>query len=476
MVGAFVKSSGSLEIYLTEFDEQISSELNLDPLGLQVIWSAYGQNIFRNRLSSTSNDVRNYTLNLFNHAVVNSLIENDRVQLGKRWLKDKAYAGRGKDATAFRQACLIYLENVFVYAMVEAQARPGVETTGVLGISKARGFWGSTTKGNPRLIFSHEPKAHVLTRQNSLGVSGRYKTPLVEMKFFNSSYDYALPEAQPQWEAAQRQLFSVTGPLGQLKDLACAHLSEVLSDGHREAGHTLEDVPVELRKAFVDAFRSPATVGAYARDFWLGVTHLDQGAPGALYQVLEQEWKSRDQEGERPASEVFAMSLKQHSLLKADREKLEHVRLLEPFLAELSLLFEAMLSDKSQLLDQARDKWTELGRDGNTLPDLAATISNDTVMHAQVSGTAAERLHELLELGRVTDVRQQMVHLLKYHDKVMEARRQSSWLRLIDGRQLKVDVRTRRLPARRERPVGAWVHHYYVPQFRHLLSGLRGLT
>ena len=69
-----------------------------------------------------------------------------------------------------------------------------------------------------------------------------------------------------------------------------------------------------------------------------------------------------------------------------------------------------------------------------------------------------------------------MVHLLKYHDKVMEARRQSSWLRLIDGCQLKVDVRTRRLPARGERLLGAWVHHYYVPQFRHLLSGLRGLA
>ena len=59
----------ALSDLLTEFDERISSELNLDPLGLQVIWSAYGQKIFRNRISSISNDVRNYTLNLFDHWV-----------------------------------------------------------------------------------------------------------------------------------------------------------------------------------------------------------------------------------------------------------------------------------------------------------------------------------------------------------------------------------------------------------------------
>jgi hypothetical protein len=71
-----------LDTLLTEFDESISSELNVDPLGLLVIWSSYGQDIFRRRISSISNDVRNYTLNLFNHAVIRSLIEDDGVVLG----------------------------------------------------------------------------------------------------------------------------------------------------------------------------------------------------------------------------------------------------------------------------------------------------------------------------------------------------------------------------------------------------------
>ena len=469
-------SSRLLESFLTEFDERISSELNLDPLGLQVIWSAYGQKIFRNRINSISNDIRNYTLNLFNHAVIKALIEDDGVQLGRRLLNNKAYAGRGKDSAAFRQACLIYLENVFAYAMVEAQAKPGVETAGVLGISKARARWGDEPKGNPRLVFSHETQAHVLVRQNSLGVSGRYKTPLVEMKFFDSGYDYALPEAQPQWEKVQKQLFSAAGPLGRLQKLAHAHLCEVLADTRHEPERSFAEVPTALKKAFVDAFRSPAAVGTYARAFWLAVTELDQGAPGALYQVLEQEWQLSGHKRDRSTDKVFSLAVRQRSLSTVDKDKLEHVRLLEPFLGELSLLLDVMLSNKSQLLDEVCDKWTALGRDEHTLPRLAGLIEDDAAMRAQVAGTAAERLVELLALSRGTDVRQHVVQLLKYHVKVMEARGQSSWIRLLNGSQLKIDVRTRQLPRQDDRPMGTWVHHYYVPQFRHLLSGLRGLA
>ncbi|MCD4504166.1 hypothetical protein LQR30_08620 [Chromobacterium piscinae] len=468
-------ASRILQDILTEFDERISSELNLDPLGLQVIWSAYGQKIFRNRISSISNDVRNYTLNLFNHAVTKALVEDDGAMLGKGLLKNKAYAGRGKDSTAFKQACLIYLENLFAYAIVDAQAMQGVETSGVLGISKARRRW-EESAGNPRLLFSHEAQAHVLVRQNSLGVSGRYKTPLVEMKFFDSSYDYALPESRPQWQKAQALLFSASESLVELQKSVNAHMTELLADTRREPERSFAEVPAALKQAFVNAFRSPAVVGEYARDFWLAITELDQGAPGALYKVLKDEWLPGGQVQKLPTAEVFALAVKRQPLAAADREKLEHVCMLEPFLGELELLLGVMLSTKSQSLDEVLINWKALGRDGHTLPDSAARIEANAAMRAQVAGTAAERLDELLALARGTDVRQHMEQLLKYHDKVMEARGQSPWLRLLGGRQLKIDVRTRPLPEKDDRPVGAWVHQYYVPQFRHLLSGLRGLA
>lgn len=165
-----------LDGILTEFDETIKNELIVDPLGLLVIWSSYGQDIFQRRISSISNDVRNFTLNLFNHSVIKSLIEDDNVILVKGLRNDPAYGGMGKNSAAFKQACLIYLENVFTYSMIAAQNKKGVETTGVLGISKARSQWDKTL-GNPQLLFSHKSNANVLIRQNSLGVSGRYKPP-----------------------------------------------------------------------------------------------------------------------------------------------------------------------------------------------------------------------------------------------------------------------------------------------------------
>lgn len=465
----------ALSDLLTEFDERISSELNLDPLGLQAIWSAYGQKIFRNRISSISNDVRNFTLNLFNHWVIKALIEDDAVLLGKGLLHDKAYAGQGKDSAAFKQACMIYLENVFVFAMVEAQAHASVETAGVLGISKARRRW-EETQGNPRLVFSPGARAHVLVRQNSLGVSGRYKTPLVAMGFFDGNYDYALPASRPQWQKAQAKLFAQGKPLARLQALVHEHLAKLLADVRREPEHNFAELPVALKRAFVAAFRSPAWVGAYARDFWLGVTELDQGAPGALYEELKQEWLPDGQVLERQTEQLFALAAGRASLAAGDRDKLERVRVLEPFLAELDLLLEVMLSAKSQSLVEVLAGWTSLGRDGNTLPRLAEPIEGDAEMRAQVSGTAADRLSELLVLARSNSTQQQVVHLLKYHEKVMETRGQSPWLRLLNGSQLKVDVRIRPLPAKQDRPVGAWVHHYYVRQFRHLLSGMRGLA
>lgn len=470
-----MKSRIALSDFLTEFDERIGSELNLDPLGLLVIWSAYGQKIFRNRISSISNDVRNYTLNLFNHWVTKALVEDDAVLPGKGLLHDRAYAGRGKDSAAFKQACLIYLENVFSFAMVEAQAQSNVDTGGVLGISKARRRWEETQR-DPLLIFSPGARAHMLVRQNSLGVSGRYKTPLVEMGFFDGGYDYALPASRPQWQKAQAQLFAPGKPLARLQALVHAHLAELLADVRREPELNFAELPKALKRAFVAAFQSPAFVGAYARDFWLGVTELDQGAPGALYKALEREWLPDGQVLERPTKQVFALAAGRASLAAGDRDKLERVRVLEPFLAELDLLLGVMLSAKSQSLTEVLAAWKSLNRGGDTLPRLAEPIESDAAMRAQVSGTAAERLTELLALARGNSVQQQVERLLKYHEKVMEARGQSPWLRLLNGSQLKIDVRTRPLPAKEDRPVGAWVHQYYVPQFRHLLSGMRGLA
>lgn len=463
-----------LDEILTEFDERISSELNLDPLGLQVIWSAYGQAIFRSRISSISNDVRNYTLNLFNHRVVKSLAEDDSVVLGRGLQQQRAYAGN-KNSLPFKQACLVHLENLFAYAMVETEngTHEEVKTGGVLGISKARRRW-HEANADPVLVFSHEPVAHVLVRQNSLGVSGRYKTPLVQMKFFDSAYDYAQPDSRALWQTAEEHLFAPAKPLAGLHVLVHQYMADLLSDTRREPQRLFSDIPKGLRQGIVHAFREPRAVGAYAREFWLSVTQLDQGASGALYDVLNSEHLAQPKEP-WPASAVFGKAGRAPSLAATEQEKLQHVARLEPFLGELDLLLTAMLSAQAHSLDSVAVKWKDLGRNETTLGGLAQGILNDPAMRKQIAGTASARLADLTELACAPTLQLQMKGLLKYHGKIMESRGQSPWLRLLNDESLKIDVRARELPHPENRPVGDWVHQYYIPQFRLLLSGLRGM-
>ena len=53
----------------TQPDDSLYKEGSLDPLGIQSVWSNYGQEIFQNKLNTISTDVRNYTINLFHHYI-----------------------------------------------------------------------------------------------------------------------------------------------------------------------------------------------------------------------------------------------------------------------------------------------------------------------------------------------------------------------------------------------------------------------
>lgn len=457
-----------LNEFLTEYDDSLGSELNIDPLGLQVIWSAFGQQIFQNRISSISNDIRNYTLNLFNHWLIKNLIDDDLVALGSG-LK-KVYAG--KNDLNFKHACLIYLENLYVYSVIAHQDTADLESTGVLGISKARRRW-YERGGNPRLSFSHNSEAQVLVRQTMLGVSGRYKTPLVEMGFFNRQYHYSLPTAAPLWKRAEALIKSVP-TLSRLYGVLRLHLRDLLASNSGEPKRDFSDIPTTLKLALIEAFPSSAAVGARTCDFWLSVTELDQGAPGALYKVLSPA-KSGEGLSSASAAAVFEKAVK-HPLPPEAQDKLEHVRLLEPLLGELDLLFNLMLAEKSQSLEQAERRWEALGRNAATLASYAAPIEENVAMSSVLSATGQSRLNRLLILARQGDVPAQMCALLNYHAQVMESRGQSPWLTLVNGAQLKLHVRPRSEPTFADRPLGCWVHQYYIPQFRHLLGGLQGVA
>ena len=171
-----------LDSVLTEYDDTLSSDSYIDPIGTLIIWSAFGRQVFRNRINSISNDVRNFTLNLFHHYLVKTLIEDDDVHLSHALARQY----QSKDSLNFKQACLIFLENVFVFSILRHEKSQDVKSTGILGISNAQRLWANEDRP-PALIFTHEPVGQIVVRQLGLGDSGRYKTRLMEMGFFGGT-------------------------------------------------------------------------------------------------------------------------------------------------------------------------------------------------------------------------------------------------------------------------------------------------
>ncbi|XKF16774.1 hypothetical protein LL947_06550 [Halomonas sp. BLK-85] len=462
-----------LQSLLTEYDDALSGDSFIDPLGQLVIWSAYGQQIFRNRVNSVSNDVRNFTLNLLHHGVVRSLLQAEDVEVSSA-LSDQLGP---KDSLPFIHACLIHLENIFTYSMVDHPEQDGIDTMGILGGSKARAEGSS----NPQLIFTDKPDGHLLVRQLGLGVSGRYKTPFVEMGFFDQGYRYFSDTAVELWTEFD-QLLGESADLNQCFEEAKNHLVQLISTLQNKSQVppklNLSDTPSSLRDAYRKAFTTGGKVGAETREFWLAVTGLADGAAGALLRVMERqlaESKSDETGNEKLRPERVVQEAADQLASETDEwQKLADIQRVEPLLAELDLLFQLARYRKLQTLADMRRHWEALGRTDSTLPKCAETVRAKPRVLEVLNGTGKHRMDQILDLACRETVEEQLEALLNYHANVMKQRGQLRWVELTRGQEIHNYGRTAPIPAREDRPVGAWVNTYYLHQFNYLVGGYFG--
>ncbi|MYN09703.1 hypothetical protein [Pseudoduganella aquatica] len=462
--------------FFTEYNDAISGDSNTDPLGLTVIWASLGQRIFSNRISSISYDVRSYTLNLFHHHMVRALADDAAIV--------QHYAAldlpNSMDSLAFKNSCLIHFENLFTYAM--AQHGSAAQASGVLGISKARRKLREA--GGAALGFGHSQAHQILRRQLLLGVSGRYKTPMIEMRFFDRAYRYQLPK-QPAglWPAADALIRRVP-ELSRLKSKLLAHFLQFLQHGP-QLSMPLDSVDPELKLAYIGAFRTPAHVGSYARSFWLEATGLSGGIAGAVLAQLDgAERAGTAPSPPQPPRTVLAQAraaMEQASPAAPGSAELEaallpirHIEQVEPFIADLDLLFQLALRRPHSSMAQIEEDWTRYGRNSGTLPAQAAALQASPQLMPSLPGTAQRRLRKLLEIAACPDLETQLAHLLRYHGGIMQQRGQGAWLNVNAAGAYAVSVRTSKPPAAEKRPPGAWIHGYYIGEFKQFAQGLRG--
>lgn len=455
-----------LSQYLTEYDEDLSGDSQIDPLGVLTIWSAFGQEIFRNRVNSVSNDVRNYTLNLLHHAVIKDLF--DDVDTGpSKALREQS---GGRHGLALCQACLVYLENIFTYAMVTAAPDTGVDSQGVLGASKARARL--EVDSNPFLRFTHQPAGHLLVRQLGLGVSGRYKTPFMQIGFFNDRYNYHHSQEAGLLWVKVKGMIQTHEPFHRLFQEARMHLQGIFLRFKAGGGSALKQVPGSLIKAYRRALPNFAQVGAATRDFWLALTGLDTGAAGALLRVMDDQVQ-HNPDGHLPIQQLFALAEKNCSETP-ERRKLVHVQQVEPLLAQVDLLFTLACHGRHQSLGEIEAHWQGLGRDAATLPAAAARIDAHSELLGILSHTGRRRLERLMSLARQERFSDQFLGMVDYHATVMRERGQIPWVQIDQAEKVKLSARTRALPEAQDTPMQRWVNTYYIPQFDHLVTGYRG--
>jgi hypothetical protein len=454
--------------FFTELDDSVAGETHIDPLGTLVIWSAYGQAIFRGRVNSISNDARSYTLNLFHHNFIRNLIANNSVKLSPAL--ERQYST--KDSLAFKQACLLYLEKLFVFSVTENEAKQWVEhvdLTGVLGILKARRV---AAQGTVAIRFG--PDQVLLTRQLLLGVSGRYKTPMVEMGFFDKAYRYDLEVSQDLWSSAD-SFIAKDDRMRELRDELTQHFRVLLADGARIPTIDYDAKYARLMKAYTRAFPSSADVGKRSRRFWLAATGLNQGVPGAVLRIADALRKT-DIEA-ISAQELFAQA-KQGVIDEEGQvglKQIAQIEAIEPFLADIELLFSLMLSKGVQNIDDVKKNWSRYARRAMTIPSRARKIAGDPTLREVLSETGRKRLDTLVQLGDAVTLDAQIHLLFDYHTKVMDSRGQGPWLAIDANENIKVFTGRAPAPDEADCPEGYWTHHYYIPQFINLIRGFQGV-
>ncbi len=458
-----------LNQFFTEYDETITQSLNIDPLGMTMIWSSLGRAIFNNRVSSISNDVRNYTLNLVHHYVIKTLVDSVDAKLSGEL--EKVYGQI--DSLAFKQTCLIFLENVFVFSMLAAESAEYVQTQGILGASKARlKISQNTTKRIPKapLIFTRDSQEQLLVRQLTLGVSGRYKTPFIELSFFDKALRYHQPHSIPQWENAQAFIVSHKG-LHQLAETSVSFLKAFINQNHSKPRVNWHYIPEDIKRQYVECFASSEVVGSYSKDFWLKVTALDQKASGSLYQAIS------ELGSDHSSAQVYFERALQLETDDQEKKKLNDICQVEPFLAECELLFSVLMSKKVQTETELYDTYCGLKRNVSSIITLARGLAT---LDVKWSDSARKRYETLLTMRELegSDTQANMTvlvdKLLQYHHKIMAQRGQSPWVEKDRQGNYRCHVALRSLPEPEKRPYKSWHHRYYLDQFSQLIRGLEG--
>jgi len=455
----------SIDIF-TEYDDSIAAEVLRDPLGMQVIWSDLGQRIFQYRLTSLSDDIRNFTINLFHHHTIRSLLEQNKLPLTD---KQKAYFHSN---SSLKMGLVLFLENLLVYCLFDLDERSGqkVRLEGLLGSFNARTRW-RTENRNP--LISTNPKHELLVRQVSLGINGRYKTPFMQMGILNQDYSY--PPNTDIWKEIER-LFSGgdkwTTTLNNLKSAvdgiiykACLvktsspHIELRYRDCLKSASkHDLLDL-------YHNTFGSSDLMPAKVKKFLVMQMGLNEGAARALYSALA---KNASFMTDIDYEAIFRAALREE-MPDQQKQLIKDIIQVEPHLSRLNYIFRRICSPETYFID-------DLQNDADTLIKISAeesrNIEDMRFRIARENTTSSNRLRRISDVLISNNTESFITNLYEYHREIMNFRNLPAWFSIRNkqiSHGMKMNISSDD-SFDYHHPV--WIHDYYLNTLISLQRGI----
>lgn len=436
-------------------DLDLNQESSVDPMGLQVIWTSYGQNIFDDKLTTIANDLRVFTFNLFHNHIIYKLFQDntEAIKLAKNKYK------HWQTDVDVKTGLLIFLEDLVtnVFYLKEAGSEMDIDKLGILGLSKAR----IAHNSNDKVVLSAYKKEGLLKNQLNLGMTGRYKGPMMNMGFFTRSFEY-IPKT---WEQVDKFYYNWI-PAVELENKIQKLLTEILLTSSKKEYPqlSLEDITKSkywksITEGYLSCFgtrKLPKEIKAY----WQDRLGINKGAVNALYKEISIL---------KPAEyinhlDIFYKASKQLASEPGELLKLESVIAIEPFLSHTEFLLRFIAQPGVKKINDYETDLIELRK-------VIMEASHFTIPPEQ---SRLKELHHVMTHDG--DLSSWVKGIINYHKKVMEQRGGGAWLEITDDNNIKhffapilSDYRNTVTKYLTQKP---WLHTYYLETLRSIHYGL----
>ncbi len=441
-------------------DPELTQDSSVDPMGIRIIWTYYGQSIFNDRITTIANDIRIFTINLFHHHIINRLFQDypEEIQIAKKRFK------HWSTDLEIKSGLLIFLEDVVTWSFLESKANPDsyINSLGMFGMSKAQILLNTSS---PKSIFIHAHKKEgLLKKQIILGMTGRYKGPMIKMGFFNSNFEINNTQSN-EWLKIDKLINNweeASALQKNILDLFIKHVFPISKNEHPQI--SLDDLKKfklwnKIREGYVNCFGSEKPENEI-RSYWKDKLGLNSGAAGTLFNQISY-LKAGDF--------LDHATIFRNALLSLNNEPVEYNKL------NLILTIEPFLSDVEYLLRFL----SQIG-----IKNIHSNANDIQLLRNQITSTDLSNLSDcpsqLKELFRIATLPGPLDdwirNLLEYHKNIMLIRGSNIWVEMDKSGNVKhyfapiLDSKINTIPKYLQ--MKPWLHTYYLETLRSIHKGL----